>query len=282
MKELTGTKIAVFGMGIIGSRCADNLNNAGMDVMTWNRTPKDRADTATSAAEAVADAEIVAFYLKDGVACREVFEQLRGSLSEVSVLLNHSTIDLETTHWLADECKALGCAFLDCPFTGSKIAAEDGQLVYYAGGEETIIEKYRHVLEVTAKEIIPMGKVGNATVIKVATNLISASTVQALSESLAIAQAHGIPEESFISAVGGNACGSLLAAMKLPTMAKGEYETHFSLDNMLKDAKFAMQLAENAQLRTPGIKATAGEMQKLCDSGSADLDYSALFKQFER
>ena len=199
----------------------------------------------------------------------------------MEVLINHSTIDLETTHWLADECEALGCAFLDCPFTGSKVAAQNGELVYYVGGDEDLLEKYRNVLEVTAKEIIPVGKVGNATVIKVATNLISASTVQALSESMAIASAHGIPTESFISAVGGNACGSVLAAMKLPTMAKGEYETHFSLDNMLKDAKCAMQLAKKANLKTPGIATTAGVMQSLCDDGSASLDYSALYKQFE-
>ncbi len=281
MSKLSGTKITVLGIGIIGSRCADNLAQAGMDVRTWNRTPKERVDAVADAAEAVLDGEIVAFYLKDGVACREVFEQIRESLVGVRILINHSTIDLETTHWLAGECEALGCAFLDCPFTGSKVAAENGELVYYAGGDEKVIEKYRQVLEVTAKEIIPVGKVGNATVIKVATNLISASTVQALSESLAIASAHGIAAESFISAVGGNACGSALAAMKLPTMVEGEYETHFSLDNMLKDAKFAMQLAESAKLKTPGIEATAGVMQELCENGSSSLDYSALYRQFE-
>ncbi|MGJ8657816.1 MAG: NAD(P)-dependent oxidoreductase [Akkermansiaceae bacterium] len=281
MSKLSRTKIAVFGMGIIGSRCADNLVKAGLDVQTWNRTPKDRKDSVNDPAQAVKGSEIVAFYLKDGVACHEVFEQIRGSLKGVKILLNHSTIDLETTHWLANECKDLGIAFLDCPFTGSKVAAQNGDLVYYVGGDETLLDKYRALLEVTSKEIIPVGKIGNATVIKVTTNLISASTVQALSESLAIATAQGIPTDSFISAVAGNACGSALAAMKLPTMAKGEYDTHFSLDNMLKDAKFAMQLAENANLKTPGIKITAQMMQELCENGSADMDYSALYRQFE-
>ncbi len=270
------------GLGIIGSRCADNLAKAEMDVRTWNRTVKGREDEAPSAMDAVSDADVVAFYLKDGVACREVFDQIRSCLKSGVILLNHSTIDLETTQWLAGECEALGCAFLDCPFTGSKVAAENGELVYYVGGDEKLLEMYREILEVTAKEVIPVGKVGNATVIKVATNLVSASTVQALSEGLAIASAHGISPDSFISAVDGNACGSVLAAMKLPTMVQGEYETHFSLDNMLKDAKFAMQLAENAKLKTPGIRTTASVMQSLCDSGSAELDYSALYKQFEQ
>ena len=281
MFKLLGTKIAVFGMGIIGSRCADNLGKAGMAVRTWNRTPKGRVDAVDNAVDAVIGVEMVIFYLKDGVACREMFEKIRGNLTDIGILINHSTIDLETTQWLASECADLGCAFLDCPFTGSKLAAQNGELVYYVGGDEEIIEKYRIVLEITSKEIIPVGKIGNATVIKLATNLISASTVQALSESLAIATAHGISAESFISAVRTNACGSPLSMMKLPTMARAEYETHFSLDNMLKDAKFAMQLAASANLETPGIKATAGVMQKLCDEGASNLDYSALYKQFE-
>ena len=274
--------MAVFGMGIIGSRCADNLAEAGIDIRTWNRTIKGRNDEAKSAADAAKGAAVVAFYLKDGVACREVFEQISESLSECKILLNHSTIDLETTLWLAAECEALDVAFLDCPFTGSKVAAQNGELVYYVGGDEILLEQYREILEITSKEVIPVGKVGNATVIKVATNLISASTVQALSESLAIATANGIPAESFISAVEGNACGSVLAAMKLPTMVEGDYDTHFSLDNMLKDAKFAIKLAEDANLKTPGIETTANVMNELCENGSASLDYSALYRQFEQ
>ncbi len=272
--------ISVFGLGIIGSRCADNLTKAGYQVTTWNRNPKNRMDEASSAIEAANNSEHLALYLKDGVACREVFESIRSKITPDHVIINHSTIDLDTTLWLASECESIGCTYLDCPFTGSKVAAQNGELVYYFGGEESLLEKYRDLLEVTSKEIIPVGKIGNATIIKITTNLISASTVQALSESLAIATAHGIPADSLISAVAGNACGSALAAMKMPTMHSGDYDTHFSLDNMLKDAKFALQLADQAKLSTPGIATTTKVMQDLCNKGSAELDYSALYRQF--
>lgn len=272
--------ITVFGLGIIGSRCADNLSKAGHKVTTWNRTPKDRADETTDASQAAQASDILSFYLKDGQACREVLNQIRTSLRPDHVIINHSTIDLVTTHWLATECSVVGCQFIDSPFTGSKVAAQNGELVYYVGASDILLEQYRSVLEVTSKEIIPVGKVGNATIIKLVTNLISASTVQALSESMAIASAHGISPDSLISAIAGNACGSPLASMKMPTMNEGNYETHFSLDNMLKDANYAIQLADEAELKTPGIRTTADTMQKLCDAGSADLDYSALFQQF--
>ena len=272
--------ISVFGLGIIGSRCADNLITADHQVITWNRTAKKRNDSVNSPAEAVSHSEILCFYLKDGIACRETFEALRPALTNKHSLINHSTVDLDSTKWMAQQCAALGVAFLDCPFTGSKVAAQHGELVYYAGGSKDLIDKLRPVLGVTSKEIIRLGDIGAATIVKIATNLISASTVQALSEGMAIAKAHGVAPETFIPAVLSNACGSPLAAMKLPTMAGGNYDTHFSLDNMRKDSVFAIQLAKQAGLTTPGIEATSAAMTALCENGCADLDYSALYKQF--
>ncbi|MGB0775834.1 MAG: NAD-binding protein, partial [Akkermansiaceae bacterium] len=76
------------------------------------------------------------------------------------------------------------------------------------------------------------------------------------------------------------ACGSALAQMKLPTMAEGNYDTHFSLENMLKDSRFALQLAEEAGIETPGIKTTSEAMEKRCKNGDGQLDFSALFKAY--
>lgn len=275
------TTIAVLGLGIIGSRSADCLQHAGYHVQTWNRTAKDRSDWASSPAKAIDGAEFIALYLKDGTAVREVFAAFRKSIRPGQTLLNHSTIDLDTTRWLASQCTEMGCDFLDAPFTGSKVAAGNGALVYYVGGELEVLEKSRATLEVTSKEIKHLGPIGSATVIKIATNLVSASTLQALSEALAITQAYGVSAEVLTDAVASNACGSALAEMKLPTMAAGDYETHFSLENMLKDSRFAISLAEDANLVTPGINATAKAMAAGCKKGDGQLDFSALFKAYQ-
>lgn len=275
------TSIAILGLGIIGSRCANQLVQANYNVRTWNRTPKNRSDESPLAKEAVQGTSFVALYLKDGIAVREVFDSIRESLTAQQTILNHSTIDLDTTRWLAEQCEIIGCAFLDCPFTGSKAAAGQGALVYYIGGDLATLEHSRKPLEVTSKEIKHLGPVGSATIIKLATNLISASTVQALSEALAITTAHGVAADVLTDAVASNASGSVLAAMKLPTMAKGDFDTHFSLENMLKDSQFVIQLAEEAGLNTPGILATAEAMAAGCKKGDAQLDFSALFKAYQ-
>ena len=276
MSEIT----AVLGLGIIGARCANQLLQSNWNVRTWNRTPKDRLDSTPSPREAVKDANFIALYLKDGTAVREVFSHIKDILTSDQTLLNHSTVDLETTRWLADQCQQIGCRFLDAPFTGSKDAATNGALVYYIGGDASTLENSRPILEATSKEIKHLGPVGSATVIKLATNLISASTVQALSEALAITTANGISAEVLTDAVASNACGSPLAAMKLPTMAQGDFDTHFSLENMLKDSRFAIQLAHDAGLTTPGIQATSDAMADGCKKGNAHLDFSCLFKTY--
>jgi 3-hydroxyisobutyrate dehydrogenase-like beta-hydroxyacid dehydrogenase len=273
-----GKRCAVLGLGIIGSRAAARLSEAGWQVASWNRTPKELPGEAATAGEAVAGARYVSVYLKDAVAVRTVVESLRPVLTESQTLLNHATVDLETTRWLAGVCEGRGCRFIDAPFTGSKVASGAGQLVYYIGGE--LDEEVSAYLSCTSRKLLPCGGVGSATVVKLATNLISACTVQALAEALAIADRQGVPRELFITAVGENACASTLSGMKLPGMASGDYDTHFSLANMAKDSRYALALADAAELDAPAIWAVSRRLGELADAGLGGLDFSALAKPY--
>ena len=271
--------VAVLGMGIIGSRCADQLEQAGYSVIRWNRTAG-KHPSQTDLLTDTSAASTLCLYLTDGIACREVFASLSQHLKPGQTILNHSTVDLDTTLYLAEACAKLGIGYLDCPFTGSKDAAAAGQLVYYVGGEPSLLESQRQLLESTSKLISYLGKVGDATVVKITTNLISACTIQAISEAMAISSSYGISAEQFTEAVSSNACGSPLSALKMPSMAAGEYDTHFSLDNMLKDSRFALALAQQKAIATPAIQTTSEKMQSLSQQGHGDQDYSALYQQF--
>ena len=268
-------RIAVLGLGIIGSRAAANLRkNPNHQITLWNRTPKHLDGEVSDLGKAIEDAEVIALYLRDGPAVREVAAQILASLTSSPIILNHSTVNLETTQWLADECAKRNWGFLDCPFTGSRDAAKDGKLVYYTSGVSELIESLTPLLLETGKEVIPCGETGRATIIKLVTNLVSACTVQALAEAQATATHHGIEPETFAAAIASNACGSPLAALKLPTMAAGDFEPHFSLKNMLKDSRYVLELAEG--LDTPAIQTVSERMAELSESGLADQDYSAL------
>jgi len=273
-------RAAVLGLGIIGSRALARLSEAGWQVKAWNRTPKGLPNEAASPEEAIDGAQVISIYLKDRAAVRGVMARISPHLREGQIVLNHATVDLETTQWLADRCAECGARFLDTPFTGSKNASAGGQLVYYTGGDTVLAAEVEPYLMVTAKSLLPCGGIGSATVVKLATNLISACTVQALAEALAISVNHGVSAEDFQKAVALNAHASGLSAMKLPGMATGDFDTHFSMANMWKDSSYAVTLAEQAGLDAPAIRAVSGRMKELCDHGLADLDFSALAKPY--
>lgn len=273
-------RVAVLGLGIIGSRACDNLIKTGWNVACWNRTPKGLTNETATPEQAAEGAKVISLYLKDSPAVRGVMERIGPVLNEGQVVLNHSTLDLETTEWLDQFCLARGCRFLDAPFTGSKMAAGKGELVYYIGGDESLAQELETFLSATSKSRLFCGPVGAATIIKLATNLISACTVQAMAESLAITTRHGVPAECLMRAVAENVSSSVLTTMKFPLMVAGNFETHFSLSNMGKDSRYMLALAASAGVDTPAIEAVSKRMEKLAAEGLGDLDFSVLAKPY--
>jgi len=280
MSEPVLGKAAVLGLGIIGSRAFARLRETGWNVAAWNRSPKGLAGEVETPELAIADAEIISIYFKDAPAVREIMTRIAPVLKSGQIVLNHATVDLDTTTWLHELCQQHSCQFLDVPFTGSKTHSADGQLVYYVGGDPELVKQVEPYLQVTSKALLPCGDVGSATIIKLATNLVSACTLQALAEGLAISVKNGVSADAFMTAVSQNAHASALSGMKLPMMASGNFDTHFSLANMRKDSRYAMELAKRANVETPAINAVSQRMSELCETGLGELDYSALAKPY--
>jgi 3-hydroxyisobutyrate dehydrogenase-like beta-hydroxyacid dehydrogenase len=218
----------------------------------------------------------------DGAALLAAVQEMAPELRPGQIVVNSATVSLQATLDAASVVAATGAAFLDCPFTGSRDASAAGQLVYYVGGDSAVLEKATPLLAASSKEILPMGKIGDATVIKIATNMVSAVTVQVVSEAMAVTRSAGVPLEAFQRAMESNASGSGLVKMKVPTMRQGDYTPHFSLKNMLKDSRFALELAKKASLNLPALSATSQQMAGLAAADAAEQDYSALFRQFDQ
>lgn len=274
-------KTGVIGLGIIGSRVAEVLRHAGHHVYVWNRTPKPEPNFVSSPAEMAQLAETIQVFVTDGAALLSVVEAMRGHIGRRHVVLNHSTIDPDSTRRAAAIVQEAGGAFLDAPFTGSRLAAEKGALVYYIGGDPKVLDRVRPLLEKSAKEIMPVGGIGDATVLKVATNMISATTVEVLAEAYALTVAAGIEPERLAEALQSNACASVLTGMKIPAIIAREYEPHFSLKNMFKDAQIALGIAQKQRIDLPALSTTASVMFKGMQKGWGEADYSVVARHFQ-
>lgn len=268
--------IGVLGLGIIGSRVAENLWKAGHEVFVWSRSARAVPNFLASPREVAQAAGIVQIFVRDSAALLEAVNDMLPVLRAGQLIMNHATVSKKATLEAAKLIESTGAAFLDAPFTGSKMAAANAKLCYYVGGPDLLIERAKPVLEVSGNKILPLGAAGDAMVLKIVTNLVSAVIVEAVSEAAAITQAHGIHLQKLLTALESNANFSTLIGMKLPAIMNNDFEAHFSLRNMLKDADFARELAEEAKLACPALECTAATMRAGVDAGKGDLDFSVI------
>lgn len=268
--------VGVLGLGIIGSRVVENLRTAGHEVFVWSRSARAVPNFLASPREVAEAAGIIQIFVRDGTALLEAIEDMKPALQAGHLVMNHATVSKKAALQAAALVEETGAAFLDAPFTGSKMAAQNGKLTYYIGGSDLMLERARSVLEASAAKILPLGGVGDAMVLKIVTNLVSAVIVEAVAEAAAITRANDISLERLHEALEANANYSTLIGMKLPAIMNGDFEPHFSLRNMLKDADFARELATEAKLAAPAIDCTADAMRRGVEAGQGDLDFSII------
>ena len=271
----------VIGLGIIGTRVAAGLRHSGFNTYVWNRTPRPAPNFLGSPAEVAEQCEVIQLFVADAKAVMEIIDALSEVLTPEHVIVCSATIGLEGTLEAAKRVRQLGARFLEAPFTGSKGAAEKRQLVYYIGGEEQDFLRAKPILEATSKAVVHIGEVGQAAVVKVVTNLISAVTVQTLAEALAIVRRAGIRPEALAAAIENNAMRSGVTDLKLPAMISGDYTPHFALKHMFKDVQLGIELANQFELDVPATSAVGGVMFGALMKGLGDLDYAALAKAYD-
>ena len=280
MASRTRKNVGVIGLGIIGQRVVSNLRERGFHVFVWNRTPKPVPNFVGSPAEVAELCDYVQIFVSDDDALLQMMQRMTPNLTASHVIMAHCTVSPDTMRAAAEMAERRNARLLDCPFTGSKTAAENGQLVYYVGGDETALQQARPILEASSKEIIEIGKVGDATTVKVATNMITAASVQAAAEALALISKSGLPAEKFATAMKNNGSNSATLDMKLPMMMEGNFEPHFSVKHMLKDVVIATRLARNFGIEFGATDASRHGLTEEMRQGRGDADYSSLFRQY--
>jgi 3-hydroxyisobutyrate dehydrogenase-like beta-hydroxyacid dehydrogenase len=280
MARRSRKNVGVVGLGIIGSRVTENLRRKGFQVFVWNRTPRPVPNFVGAPAEIAEMCDYIQIFVSDDDALLQVVQNLSPVLAPRHIVMAHSTVAPHSMRAAADIVEGRGARFVEAPFTGSKLAAEKGELVYYVGGDEVALREAQPILQASAKQVIEIGEIGQATAIKVATNMITAATVQAATEALALVRSAGVPLEKFVSAMQGNASNSATLTMKLPKILEGDFEPHFSLKHMLKDMQIATRYGLSQHLELGVTAAARDRLLEQMQRGHGDLDYSAVARKY--
>jgi 3-hydroxyisobutyrate dehydrogenase-like beta-hydroxyacid dehydrogenase len=258
-------KISVLGLGIIGSAWAKNLIADGHDVRCWNRTPKEFPNFRASIQETVDGAEAVIIVVADPPAVQSILEQIQPRLSPGMLVIQSSTISANWTRLFAEQVRRTGAVFLEAPFTGSKIAAEQRKIVYYLGGDPNVVEKSRAILEQLSSAILHIGPLGSASSLKLAMNLNIAGVAHSLCESLVLSRAAGITDDVYFSALSKSVVHTFLADLKEPKLRQRDYSPQFALKHMTKDLRLALETAAELSV---SLEQTA-HLKQLYDKGMA-------------
>jgi 3-hydroxyisobutyrate dehydrogenase and related beta-hydroxyacid dehydrogenases len=272
----TPSRVGVIGLGIIGARVAKNLRKAGFDVYVWNRTPKDEPQFVQSPRILAETCQVLQIFVANDAAILETIKNLLPALTPQHLLIAHSTISPETINEIAARIAQSGAHLIDAPFTGSKGAAEKGQLVYYVAADPADLARAKPVLEATSRHIVYFDNLGDASLVKIATNLITASIVQSLAEAVAITEKAGVDLNKLAEAIEYNACRSGVSDMKLPAIIKRDFEPNFSLMNMLKDSRLALQLAEIFKLELPVTETVNQILAQADEKGWGAKDFAII------
>src|SRR5712671_1100522 len=272
--------VGVIGLGIIGSRVAENLRRQGFHVFVWNRNPRPVPNFVGAPAELAEMCDYIQIFVSDDDALLDVIRQMAPALAPRHIVIAHPTVAPHSMRSAADMVERRGARFVEAPFTGSKLGAEKGELVFYVAGDEVALKEARPILEASSKEIIEIGEIGQATVVKLATNIVTSASVQALAEALALINHAGVSSEKFVEALQNNASYSKTLSMKLPKMIEGNFEPHFALKHMLKDMKIASQLGLSHHLELAVTTAARDRLLEQEQRGYAEEDFSVVARKY--
>lgn len=279
-------RVAVLGLGLMGSGMAHNLLRAGFPVTVYNRTPEKAqplvasgARQAATAREAAQAAEVLIAMVADDHGSRAIWLGDDGALAGMppgATLIESSTLTPSWVRELAALAQARGGAFLDAPVRGSKPQAESGELNFLVGGDAATLEQVRPVLEAMGRRIDHLGAVGSGATMKLINNLMSGVQIAALAEGLVLAEQAGLDMQQVVPLLINGAPGSPIVKGKAARIVARDYTTEFALRWMHKDLSYALDEAADHAVALPTVAAARELYQLALAHGHGDEDFPAV------
>ena len=283
-------KVAILGLGIMGSGMAGRLLSANFPLAVYNRNHekaapfgKEGAFVASTPCEAAASSQIVISMVANDEASRKVWLGDDGALAGAmpnSLLIESSTLSGGWIQELASRAVDRGCRFLDAPVTGTKPHAASGELVFLVGGSAEDVVSAQPVFSVLGRDAIHLGPVGSGALMKLINNFVCGVQAASLAEALSVINAGKLDRAKALSILTGGAPGSGIVKRVADRVASGDYAPNFALRWMAKDLGYAVQEASAKNISLLTAAAALSLFQHAIAEGYGDEDFSAVTKSF--
>jgi 3-hydroxyisobutyrate dehydrogenase len=286
-------KVAFLGLGDIGALMASHLARDPFDLVVWNRTASKAQDfardhnvpVADTPAQAVKDAQVVITCLPSSVEVEAVLHGENGmleSLRKGAVLIDCTSGDPPTSRSIAAELGGRGVEFIDAPVSGGTTAAKAGTLTVMWGGDQSVFERGRSVIEAFGKKIVHAGPVGSGDALKAVNNALLAVHILSAAEGLAVLVKAGVDPKVALEVINASSGRSNSSENLIPQrVLTRAFPRTFRLALLEKDIGIAAVMAEDLGARTPLISLTAERFHEAREMLGEKADHVEAVKMVE-
>lgn len=287
--------IGFIGLGNMGRPMARNLIAAGHDVLGFDAVPTaldaavaDGVVAAGSVADASSGREVVITMLPEGRHVRAVHLGDDGVIANAaagSLLIDCSTIDVETARAVDQVAHERGLEVLDAPVSGGVAGAEAATLTFMVGGSEAGFERARPLLAQMGKSIVHTGASGSGQAAKICNNMMLGVSMIAVGEAFVLAERLGLAADKLfeVASRSSGQCWALTSYCPVPGLvpsspANRDYRAGFTAQMMAKDLRLAQNAAQSEDVASPMGGQARNLYALFANRGHGELDFSAIIK----
>jgi 3-hydroxyisobutyrate dehydrogenase len=288
-------KVGFIGLGNMGLPMALNLIKAGhqvagldMNAASVGKLKESGGAAATDVKGAAGEVDVIVTMLPSGKEVREVYLGPAGIVASAkpgTLLIDSSTIDVESARAVAMAAQDKGLLMVDAPVSGGVGGAQAGTLTFMVGGSDQAFARAKPFLEAMGKTIVHAGGAGNGQAAKICNNMILGISMIAVSEAFVLAEKLGLDAQKLfdISSKSSGQCWSLTTYCPVPgpvptSPANRDYQAGFTAAMMLKDLKLAQDAAQSTKAATPLGADAAAIYERYVQSGEAGRDFSGIIR----
>lgn len=283
-------KIGFIGLGIMGESMCENIVKKHSDSVYCYDLMETQVEKLVSVgALACTDnrdlakkSDIIISMVPKSEHAEAVYREILPEMKEGKLCIDMSTIDPGISIKISKFVKETGAEFIDAPVVKSKPAAVAGKLGIYMGGDVESCRKAEPILAYMGENIIRMGDNGKGLVMKICHNALVSQIQNGVNETIALAEKNGISVEEYTRAISYGGAQNFYLDTKSQNIAKREFPTAFSVENMNKDVNICCRLADELNLAMPGEENVRHVYRQAMEQGLAKEDFSATFSIVSR
>ena len=285
-------KITFIGLGVMGSPMAGHLSREGNDVTVYNRsveksklwTEQYTGAYTDSIIEAVKGSDIVFSCVGNDSDLRDITlgaDKAFSAMKAGSFFVDHTTTSSDVAVEVNKKALEKNIYFLDAPVSGGEVGAIKGELTVMVGGENSIFEKVKPIMEAYAKKMTLIGGPGKGQVAKMVNQICIAGLVQALSEAISFSEKSGLDTKKVLQAISEGAAGSWQLSNRGETMIDRKFDFGFAVKLMRKDLNICLDHANNKNISLPITSIVNQFYAEVERKGGSKFDTSSLLTRFD-